>query len=40
MNWMAPELIKGKKKYGSSVDIWSYGIYAYELANGEPPFAR
>ena len=38
--WMAPELILGKKKYSSSIDIWSYGIYAFELANGEPPHAH
>ena len=36
--WMAPELIKAKSVgYGTSIDIWSFGILAVELANGEPP---
>ena len=35
---MAPELIKGQRKYGPKVDIWSYGIFAYELTKGDPPY--
>ena len=35
---MAPELIKGDRRYDTKVDIWSYGIFAMELANGDPPY--
>ena len=38
--WMAPELIRGERKYKTSVDIWSYGVFAIELANGEPPYLK
>jgi serine/threonine protein kinase len=34
---MAPELIRGKNAYDTSVDIWSFGIFVIELANGDPP---
>ena len=41
--WMPPEMLKslGQKStkiYGKSVDIWSLGIFAVELAQKVPPF--
>ena len=36
--WMAPELVKGSRQgYDASIDIWSFGIMAVELAEKEPP---
>ncbi|CAI5736788.1 unnamed protein product [Hyaloperonospora brassicae] len=38
--WLAPELVRGDKRYSEAVDIYSFGIILSELDTHELPFAH
>lgn len=37
---MAPELLQNKKDYSPSVDVYAFGIMAYEIVAGREPYVK
>jgi serine/threonine protein kinase len=37
-HYSAPEILNRDRHYGCKVDVWSYGVVAYELLTGTKPF--
>ena len=37
-NYIAPEILEGKKGHSFEVDIWSTGVIMFTLLYGKPPF--
>ena len=36
-SWISPEIAQGVT-YSKEVDVWAFGCFAWELAEGHPPF--
>ncbi|EGR31146.1 hypothetical protein IMG5_116760 [Ichthyophthirius multifiliis] len=37
LDYMSPEIVKGEK-YNKQVDMWAFGVLAYEILQGVTPF--
>jgi calcium/calmodulin-dependent protein kinase I len=37
--YIAPEILRAAAPYGKAVDMWSFGVMAYVLLGGYPPFS-
>lgn len=37
-NYIAPEILEGKRGHSYEVDVWSLGVIAFALLFGKPPF--